>query len=105
MRATPSATLCRTQTSMCRSTASDRPANLGPSFVCAIAGPMFRSPCCEIFPPFTRAPSKGEPDGARAALGLAIAQRAVVAHGGSITARNAPDGGLVMEIELPLMHE
>jgi len=35
-------------------------------------------------------------------LGLAIAQRAVLAHGGSIQARNREGGGLHMEIELPL---
>jgi signal transduction histidine kinase len=34
-------------------------------------------------------------------LGLAIAQRAVTAHGGSIVARNAPGGGLEVEIRLP----
>ena len=35
-------------------------------------------------------------------LGLAIAQRAVQAHGGSIVARNRPEGGLQMLIKLPL---
>src|SRR5262249_14140534 len=35
-------------------------------------------------------------------LGLAIAQRAVLAHGGSILARNREGGGLVVKIELPL---
>jgi signal transduction histidine kinase len=35
-------------------------------------------------------------------LGLAIAERAVRAHGGSITARNIPDGGLMVEMRLPL---
>tara|TARA_R110001583_G_scaffold105494_1_gene253196 strand:- start:9851 stop:11407 length:1557 start_codon:yes stop_codon:yes gene_type:complete len=34
-------------------------------------------------------------------LGLSIAQRAIVAHGGTIIAKNRPDGGLVMQIELP----
>ncbi|HWJ01093.1 MAG TPA: ATP-binding protein [Burkholderiales bacterium] len=35
-------------------------------------------------------------------LGLAIARRAVMAHGGRISARNREDGGLRVEIELPL---
>ena len=32
---------------------------------------------------------------------LAIAERAVSVHHGTIRARNAPDGGLIVEIELP----
>jgi two-component system, OmpR family, sensor kinase len=35
-------------------------------------------------------------------LGLAIAQRAIVAHGGSIRAANREGGGLRVEIEIPL---
>jgi len=34
-------------------------------------------------------------------LGLAIAQRAIVLHGGQISARNHPEGGLEVEIRLP----
>lgn len=34
-------------------------------------------------------------------LGLAIAQRAILAHGGSITAQNADPHGLIIEIRLP----
>jgi two-component system OmpR family sensor kinase len=37
-------------------------------------------------------------------LGLAIAQRAVDAHGGAIRAANVAGGGLQIEIELPLAH-
>jgi two-component system OmpR family sensor kinase len=37
-------------------------------------------------------------------LGLAIAQRAVDAHGGAIRAANVAGGGLQVEIELPLAH-
>jgi signal transduction histidine kinase len=33
-------------------------------------------------------------------LGLAIAEQAVRLHGGTITAANAPDGGLVAHIRL-----
>jgi len=53
----------------------------------------------EIFLPFRRAPN-GNSDGA--GLGLAIAERAVNVHGGTIRATNAPNGGLIAEIELPL---
>jgi two-component system OmpR family sensor kinase len=35
-------------------------------------------------------------------LGLAIARRAVEVHGGSITARNKPEGGLQIELILPI---
>jgi len=53
----------------------------------------------EIFQPFRRVPH-GESDGA--GLGLAIAERAVHVHRGSIRARNSIDGrGLIVEILLP----
>jgi two-component system sensor histidine kinase CpxA len=51
----------------------------------------------EIFLPFHRAGNDGH-DGA--GLGLAIAQRAIGLHKGKVAARNAPDGGLVVEIHL-----
>ncbi len=52
-----------------------------------------------VFEPFYRAPS----DTAKGfGLGLAIAQRAVASHGGSIRAQNREGGGLRLEIELPL---
>ena len=41
------------------------------------------------------------PDGG-AGVGLAISDRAVRLHGGSLRAFNAPGGGLIMELELPL---
>jgi two-component system sensor histidine kinase CpxA len=53
----------------------------------------------EIFLPFRRAPN-GNSDGA--GLGLAIAERAVAVHRGNIRAMNAPEGGLMVEINLPL---
>jgi two-component system OmpR family sensor kinase len=52
----------------------------------------------DIFEPFFTRPS---PDGATGAgIGLAIARRAIELHGGTITARNGPDGGLIVTIEL-----
>lgn len=51
-----------------------------------------------IFLPFHRVPGDGS-DGA--GLGLAIAERAVNVHRGSIRAMNAEGGGLVVEMDLP----
>ena len=56
----------------------------------------------EVFRPFARVPSAATTNQSGSGLGLAIAQRAVAAHGGSIRAQNAPDGGLVVEIALPI---
>jgi signal transduction histidine kinase len=36
-------------------------------------------------------------------IGLAIADRAVNLHGGTISIRNKPDGGLVVELRFPLV--
>jgi two-component system sensor histidine kinase CpxA len=36
-------------------------------------------------------------------LGLAITERAVRFHGGSVSASNRPEGGLLIEIRLPLV--
>ncbi len=49
----------------------------------------------EIFKPFHRVPDGGS-DGA--GLGLAIAERAVLIHGGQIRARNSENRGLVVEM-------
>lgn len=53
----------------------------------------------DIFQPFRRI-ANGNADGA--GLGLAIAERAVNIHRGTIRAINAPEGGLIVEIHLPL---
>jgi two-component system, OmpR family, sensor kinase len=53
----------------------------------------------KVFEPFYRAAGT---DASGFGLGLAIAQRAVQAHGGSIRAMNVSSGGLRVEIELPL---
>lgn len=53
-----------------------------------------------IFQPFFRAdPSANNIDGH--GLGLAIAQRVIAAHGGTLAARNRTGGGLCVTIELP----
>jgi signal transduction histidine kinase len=53
----------------------------------------------EIFLPFRRV-AHGNFEGA--GLGLAIAERAVTVHRAMIRALNAPKGGLIVEIDLPL---
>jgi len=52
----------------------------------------------KVFEPFYRAAGT---DTSGFGLGLAIAQRAVEAHGGTIRAANIPGGGLSVEISLP----
>ncbi|PQV65108.1 two-component system, OmpR family, sensor histidine kinase CpxA [Abditibacterium utsteinense] len=58
-----------------------------------------------IFRPFYRvegARERAETDRGTG-LGLAIAERAASAHGGKISAKNAEDGGLIVEISLPVL--
>lgn len=54
----------------------------------------------KVFEPFYRGSPAPSANGF--GLGLAIAQRAVEAHGGTIRAANVPGGGLRVEIRLPL---
>jgi signal transduction histidine kinase len=54
----------------------------------------------EIFLPFRRIANGGSEG---AGLGLAIAERAVHVHRGTIRAMNAGSGGLIVEIDLPLV--
>ncbi len=56
----------------------------------------------ELFRPFFRVAQARDRQSGGVGLGLAIAERAVQAHGGSISAQNAPDGGLLIEFRLPL---
>ena len=55
-----------------------------------------------IFLPFHRASGEQKRSG-HSGLGLAISHRAVRLHGGKISALNAPGGGLVVRIELPII--
>jgi two-component system sensor histidine kinase CpxA len=55
-----------------------------------------------LFKPFFRADDVKVRTSESAGLGLAIAMRAVHMHNGLITARNADDGGLIVEIRLPV---
>jgi signal transduction histidine kinase len=54
-----------------------------------------------IFQPFHRVEGDRARQSGGAGLGLAICDRAVRLHGGTIVASNAPDGGLMIEIMLP----
>jgi signal transduction histidine kinase len=65
------------------------------------SGPGVPEPDLEaVFEPFFRALAAGSHEGH--GLGLAIAKRVVLAHGGRIRANNVPAGGLCVEIELPV---
>jgi two-component system, OmpR family, sensor histidine kinase CpxA len=58
-----------------------------------------------IFRPFYRLDLSRQRSTGGYGVGLAITERAVRLHGGSVTARNAEDGGLIVEMRLPLATE
>jgi two-component system, OmpR family, sensor histidine kinase CpxA len=55
----------------------------------------------EIFLPFRRVQTIHGSPNEGSGLGLAIAHRAVAANGGTISAMNAADGGLIVDMEFP----
>jgi two-component system sensor histidine kinase CpxA len=55
-----------------------------------------------LFEPFYRVADARDRKTGGTGVGLAITARAVSLHGGSVHASNAPDGGLLVEISLPL---
>ena len=55
-----------------------------------------------LFTPFHRAVNGGPPSPNGTGLGLAITRRTFEIHGGRATAANAPDGGFIVTLELPL---
>ena len=55
-----------------------------------------------LFRPFYRVATARDRQSGGVGLGLSITERAVHLHGGSVRAANAPGGGLVVEITLPL---
>jgi signal transduction histidine kinase len=57
-----------------------------------------------IFEPFYRVIEASEHQTGGTGLGLSIAQRIATVHGGSIRARNRDEGGLEIEISLPVTH-
>ena len=54
-----------------------------------------------LFEPFARVADARERTTGGAGLGLAITRRAVEIHGGTVSARNHPDGGFEVVIQLP----
>jgi len=64
------------------------------------AGPgVSEKELASIFEPFVRSAREGSFSGY--GLGLAITRRVIEAHGGSVSAVNRPEGGLVVTLELP----
>jgi two-component system OmpR family sensor kinase len=57
-----------------------------------------------IFEPFVRPSTAAGAEASGHGLGLTIARRIVEAHGGHIRAANRPEGGLSVQILLPLAH-
>lgn len=56
----------------------------------------------KIFQPFYRVAHSNGSNSEGAGLGLAITQRIARTHGGTVRAVNAPNGGLLIELEFPL---
>ena len=54
-----------------------------------------------LFQPFYRVSEARDRQSGGTGLGLAITRQAVEAHGGTVRASNHPDGGLLVEVELP----
>ncbi len=54
-----------------------------------------------IFRPFFRVDEARDRASGGAGLGLSIVERAITSHGGTVEARNAPGGGLIVTITLP----
>ena len=54
-----------------------------------------------VFEPFYRLESSRNRDTGGTGLGLSIARDVVQAHGGSLTLRNRPEGGLIAQLRLP----
>jgi two-component system sensor histidine kinase CpxA len=66
-------------------------------------GPGVREECLpHLFEPFYRVEPARDRKSGGVGLGLSIARRAVEVHGGTIQARNWTEGGLEVEICLPL---
>jgi len=56
----------------------------------------------DLFRPFYRVADARDRESGGVGLGLAITERAVRSHGGTVSAQNVPDGGLLVELRLPV---
>ena len=56
----------------------------------------------KIFEPFYRIDNARERSTGGVGLGLAITDQAIRLHGGSVRASNLPEGGLLVEMHIPL---
>ncbi|HEY0566487.1 MAG TPA: ATP-binding protein, partial [Terriglobales bacterium] len=56
----------------------------------------------KLFLPFYRVDNSRTRGTGGTGLGLAIASRAIALHGGSITAKNLPEGGMAVVIDIPV---
>jgi two-component system sensor histidine kinase CpxA len=56
----------------------------------------------KLFKPFYRVEAARDRQTGGTGIGLAIAERAIKLHSGTIVAKNCPEGGLLIEITLPL---
>ena len=59
----------------------------------------------DLFRPFYRVADARDRQSGGTGIGLAIVERALHLHSGTVTASNAPDGGLLVEIRMPLLRE
>lgn len=84
------------------SLAADGGANPGCTIRIADHGPgVAEDMLAQIFQPFVRVGDARDRNSGGHGLGLAIAERAIRAHGGTIHAEGRPGGGLVVAIHLP----
>ena len=58
----------------------------------------------KIFEPFYRVSDSRSRESGGSGLGLAITRRAIELHNGTIAARNSDSGGLIISVELPVIH-
>lgn len=56
----------------------------------------------DIFRPFYRVEDARDRQTGGTGLGLAITEKAISLHGGTVRAANAPDGGLIIEMRIPV---
>ncbi len=87
-----------------RLTVSSTPNDLVAKIKVRDHGPGVPDDCLEdLFRPFYRLDESRERNTGGVGLGLAIARRAIALHGGQVIARNELDGGLGVDITLPMI--